>query len=100
MSIEATDDKVAVFEEAYDLPGTIRGDTRAGLEAVFALIDPVPDEVHRITDAHGVGWQRSALDPAVWIDQLGFERHRTAGWINEHYGPLTWAGRTDETGDR
>ena len=97
MTIEVTDAMIAVFEEAYDFPGIIAGDTRAGLAAVLKLLDPVPDGVMVVTDNAGVSWRRNGVDPLVWVDDAGHQRVRTAYWINERYGPLRWSGhaRTD-----
>lgn len=79
------------------LPVTL-GDVRAGLEAVFRLIDPVPDRINIITDRDGDKWYRdlretSGEDPMVWRLTDNPMACSTAAWIVERYGPVTWEGK-------
>lgn len=67
------------------------GDVRAGLEAVFRLIDPVPENVNTITDGEGDEWIRSREDRNVWIHHNNLLR--TYRNVEKHWGPITWESK-------
>lgn len=84
----------AEMEDAFDRASfsgsqQITGNTVRGLEAVFALLDPVPDDVRRIKDSDGDEWVKTQDDPRVWRVEYG-DVIGTFAWIDKKYGPVTW----------
>lgn len=97
--MNVTDEMVEAYRQGAEWPDVpMRDDVRAGLQAVLDLIDPVPAEVHTITDADGDEWYRVSKysddrDALVWRHDLGYLSPATAGWIQREHGPITWEGK-------
>lgn len=75
----ATEDGVKNWSERSDA---------AGLRAVLAHIDPVPDGIDEITDGEGGEWKRTD-DPLIWRGP-GIADFLTARQIITDHGGISW----------
>lgn len=100
--MKVTDEMIAAFGEAWaraNRPGVndervVGARRRAGLEAVLALIDPVPEDVRVIRDGEGDEWYRKPTDPLVWWMEGDPTLCRTAAYIKANHGGITWEGKS------
>lgn len=67
-------------------------ETKASLEAVLALIDPVPDHVHNVRDVDGALWRRRDRSGTTWTRP---GRDYSIQDLVRIFGPLTWEGKSE-----
>jgi len=86
--MKVTEQMIVAFGEAWHAsPEGEPGDRRrAGLQAVLALLDPVPSDVDMITDRHGDVWRRTLMDQNVWTTPE--TSPATAAYIVRKFGPV------------
>lgn len=98
--MKVTDEMIAVARDAsIKLNGHCSTylETKASLQAVLDLINPVPDEVNEILDKDGDRWVRAGTRSTklTWgLDKSSHDDIRLSiDEIVNRFGPITWEGK-------